>query len=825
MDLLTRHPSTRGELPRADTVLMIPTNPLQHNGILTISFTEIDRNDTSRVGGKNASLGEMIKHLAPQGINIPDGFTTTVNAYKYFLGENQIEDRMRELLNTLDTRNYENLSEIADQLRALLMDAAMPDLLVDAIEREYESLCTKEGRLVDVAVRSSATAEDLPTASFAGQHESYLNIQGKQEVVRAVHRCFASLFTARAIKYRNDHGFDHMKVALAAAVQVMVRSDLASSGVCFTLDPESGFRDAILISGSWGLGENVVQGAVNPDEFFVFKPTLRKNKQAIISKRLGSKAKTMIYAVTIEDGVTIRNIETPEDRRAQWVLTDAEVQTLAKWSLAIEEHYRCPMDIEWAKDGISGKLYIVQARPETVHATTSPFISKQFVLRSKGNILATGSAVGSGIASGTARILMTPQEAAKLQPGEVLVTDTTSPDWDPILKKASAIITNRGGRTSHAAIVAREVGAVAVVGCTDATLKIQDGQEVTVSCAEGKTGVVYEGNLNWDEQSIDFSAIKMPRTQPMLIVGDPDQAFRLSFYPNQGVGLMRLEFIITNAIRIHPMALVQFDTLQDQTAKLEIENLTTGYANKELYFVEKLAQAVAMIAAAFYPKDVIVRMSDFKSNEYANLLGGKEFEPDEENPMLGFRGASRYYHERYREGFRLECEAMKKVREEMGLTNVKLMIPFCRTVEEGKKVVRLMEEYGLKREENNLEIYVMAEIPSNVILATEFAKVFDGFSIGSNDLTQLTLGLDRDSVIIRDLFDENNEAVKRMIASVIHDARASGAKIGLCGQAPSDDPAFARFLVSQGINSISFNPDALLKGIENMLNAEETIVW
>lgn len=826
MRLLSRHPPTKGELTAAlQNAQHLQLNGDHHNSAFTMSFTDIDRNDTYRVGGKNASLGEMMQHLVPQGIYIPDGFTTTVEAYRYFLRENHIEDQLRELLNELDTRDYHNLSEIADRAHTLVMETTLPDLLVDAIDHAYESLCSKEGRLVDVAVRSSATAEDLPTASFAGQHESYLNIKGSLEVVSAVHRCFASLFTARAIKYRQDHGFDHMKVALAAAVQVMVRSDLASSGVCFTLDPESGFRDAILISGSWGLGENVVQGAVNPDEFFVFKPTLRKNKQAIISKRLGSKAKTMIYAVNTEDGTTIRNIETPEDRRRQWVLSDAEVHTLARWSLAIEEHYQCPMDIEWAKDGISGKLYIVQARPETVHATKSPFISKQFTLRSKGNILATGSAVGSGIASGTARILMTPQEADKLQPGEVLVTDTTSPDWDPILKKASAIITNRGGRTSHAAIVAREVGTVAVVGCSDATAKIQDGQEVTVSCAEGKIGVVYEGKLDWDEQSIDFSAIKMPRTHPMLILGDPDQAFRLSFYPNQGVGLMRLEFIINNAIRIHPMALVHFDRLQDQTAKLEIEHLTIGYADKEHYFVDKLAQAVAMIAAAFYPKDVIVRMSDFKSNEYANLLGGKEFEPVEENPMLGFRGASRYYNERYREGFRLECQAMKRVREEMGLTNVKLMIPFCRTVEEGRKVVRLMEEYGLKRGENSLEIYVMAEIPSNVILATAFAEVFDGFSIGSNDLTQLTLGLDRDSVIIRDLFDENNEAVKRMIASVIHDAKVSGAKIGLCGQAPSDDPEFARFLVNHGINSISFNPDALLKGIENMVNAEETVIW
>lgn len=798
-------------------------NKAMEKNEFTLQFDEINSKDILRVGGKNASLGEMIKCLVPKGIRIPYGFTTTAEAYQYFLRENDLGQRLFDELAKLDNRQYSNLTQVANHTHTLMLNARMPVLLENAIENAYETLSQQEGRQVDVAVRSSATAEDLPTASFAGQHESYLNIKGKQEVVRAVHKCYASLFTARAIKYRQDHGFDHMKVALAVGVQQMVRSDLASSGVCFTLDPESGFRKAILISGSWGLGENVVQGVVNPDEFYVFKPSLQKNKYSIISKRLGSKAKTMVYAVNCEDGIAIRNIETPENRRSQWVLTDNEIHLLAQWSLLIEEHYNCPMDIEWAKDGITGKLYIVQARPETVHSMNRSGISKQYSLKTKGQVLIQGSAVGSSIASGIARIIMSPQDGAKLKEGEVLVTDSTSPDWDPILKKASAIITNRGGRTSHAAIVAREVGAVAVVGCNDATQKVKDGQMVTVSCAQGKVGVVYEGELDWEEENIDYGMIKMPITQPMLILGDPDQAFRLSFYPNQGVGLMRLEFIINNAIRIHPMALVHFDVLQDQTAKVEIDKITQGYPNKEQYFVDKLAKAVSMIAAAFYPKDVIVRMSDFKSNEYANLLGGKEFEPKEENPMIGFRGASRYYNERYREGFRLECEAMRVVREDMGFTNVKLMIPFCRTVEEGRKVVGLMEQYGLKRGENDLEVYVMAEIPSNILLATEFAEVFDGFSIGSNDLTQLTLGLDRDSVIISDLFDENNAAVKKMISSVIHDAKMAGRKIGLCGQAPSDDPDFAHFLVKQGIDSVSFNPDALLRGIENMVKAEAAI--
>jgi pyruvate,water dikinase len=786
--------------------------------VFTIPFGAIGNKDVALVGGKNASLGEMLSHLSPLGIRVPDGFATTAEAFRFFLSENNLNAKIRDLLGKLDTKEFSNLTAISALAKKMMLEAKIPQELEKEIVTSYRELCTKNGREVDVAVRSSATAEDLPSASFAGQHESFLHQCGEAEVLSAVQRCYASLFNARAIKYRFDNGFDHMKVALSAGVQLMVRSDLASSGVAFTLDPETGFRNVVVIDSCWGLGENIVQGVVNPDEFFVFKPTLRQGKCAILSKKLGTKAKTMTYAEG--DSEPLSNIDTPENKRGEWSLTDKEVETLGRWSLAIEDHYKMAMDIEWAKDGISGELFIVQARPETVHSQKNPYVKKEYELKEQGKIIVQGSAVGTGIAAGIARIILSPKDADKLQPGEVLVTDITNPDWDPILKKASAIITNKGGRTSHAAIVAREVGAVAVVGAAGATERITDGEAVTVSCAQGKTGSVYDGVLKWDERSIDLRGIAMPQTAPMLILGDPEKAFRYSFYPNKGVGLMRLEFIINNAIRIHPMALVKFDELKDKQAKAEIEQLTSGYLTKQEYFVDKLSQAVATIAAAFYPNDVIVRMSDFKTNEYANLIGGREFEPKEENPMLGFRGASRYYNERYREGFRLECEAMKRVREDMGLTNVKLMIPFCRTVEEGRKVVALMEEYGLKRKKNGLEIYVMVEIPSNVIRAKEFARVFDGFSIGSNDLTQLTLGLDRDSNIVSDLFDENDPAVRTLIASVIKEAKANKIKIGLCGQAPSDSPEFARFLVEQGIDSISFNPDALLKGIENMIKAE-----
>lgn len=786
-----------------------------------IPFNTLHRTDLPKVGGKNASLGELINYLSGYGIHVPDGFATTADAYRYFIRYNHLDEKLSELISKLDTVRYSNLAEIGKQARTLIAEGKMPTDLSEKIRYAYSLMSDAMNPEPDVAVRSSATAEDLPTASFAGQHDSFLNRRGSDSVLQAVQACYVSLFNDRAIKYRGDNGFDHLKVALSAGVQKMVRSDLASSGIAFTLEPESGFRDTIVISACWGLGENIVQGNINPDEYTVFKPTLMAGKNAIISKKLGSKTKTMIYAPEGDVINAIINTDTDPEMRNKWVLNDSEITQLAKWCMMIEQHYGEAMDIEWAKDGRSGELFILQARPETVHSRKDPYWKKEFSLKRKSKVLCSGSAVGSGIASGTARILHSPAEADQLKEGEVLVTDNTNPDWDPILKKASAIVTNKGGRTSHAAIVAREVGAVAVVGTTDATEKIQNGQAITVSCAEGKNGIIYDGNLQWEERSINLRQLKIPVTAPMLILGDPDQAFRLSFYPNKGIGLMRLEFIINNAIRIHPMALIKYDELIDTKAREEIDVLTIHYPDKKLFFVDKLSQAVATIAAAFYPKEVIVRMSDFKTNEYANLIGGKQFEPEEENPMLGFRGASRYYHEKYREGFRLECMAMKKVREEMGFTNVKLMIPFCRTVEEGKKVVDLMAEFGLKRGEHQLEIYVMAEIPSNVIQAADFARVFDGLSIGSNDLTQLTLGLDRDSSIVQELFDENNSSVKKMISNVIHEAHKAGKKIGLCGQAPSDFPEFAQFLIQQGIDSISYNADALLKGIENMVVAEQ----
>lgn len=783
----------------------------------TLNFADISIADIAQVGGKNASLGELFR-LQPKGIAVPDGYATTAEAYHTFLDENNIREHITSLLGQLDTKEFSNLREIGAQIRKCLLQAHLPEEVCIAILSAYRSLLQRTGHDIHVAVRSSATAEDLPSASFAGQLESFLNIEGEQRLLDACLRCYASLFTDRAIKYRIDHGFDHMQVALSIGVQQMVRSDLACSGVAFTLDPETGFNNVVVLDGTWGLGENIVQGTVTPDEFIMFKPSLLAHKRSIISCKLGEKQQTLVYADDKSDHTTV-NIETPQERRNQFVLTDEEAEFLGRWALLIEEHYGRPMDIEWAKDGASGKFFIVQARPETVHSSKKQITVRSVELKTKGKLLAKGIGLGSGIAAGKVRILNSPAEADKLQKGEVLVTDLTNPDWDPIMKKAAAVITNKGGRTSHAAIVARELGIVAVVGAGNATETITDGQEVTVSC-KGNVGQIYDGILQWEETVVDVGAVELPSTQVMMILGDPDRAFELSFLPNNGIGLMRLEFIINNAIRIHPMALVRFDEIEDPAVRTEIERITRRYSNKEQYFVDKLAQAVGMIAAAFYPKDVIVRMSDFKSNEYANLMGGRQFEPTEENPMIGFRGASRYYSPHYREGFRLECEAMRMVREDMGLTNVRLMIPFCRTVEEGEKVVALMESYGLRRGANDLEIYVMVEIPSNVILAHQFAHVFDGFSIGSNDLTQLTLGLDRDSALVSDLFDERNDAVKTLITQAIISAKTTGTKIGLCGQAPSDMPEFAQFLVEKGIDSISFNPDALLRGIENIHAAE-----
>ena len=782
-------------------------------------FGEISLTDVAVVGGKNSSLGEMFSKLSDSGIKVPDGYATTAHSFWYFLDENKIRLPLQQLMQQLDTINFVNLKETGRNARKLMMDAALPKDLEESVITAYKELCG--GTAIEVAVRSSATAEDLPQASFAGQHESFLNIKGEKELLTAVQKCFASLYTDRAIKYREDNGFAHEQVALSVGIQKMVRSDKACSGVGFTLEPESGFQDIIHISGVWGLGENIVQGTVTPDEFFVFKPTLKQNKKAIIQKKLGEKAQTMIYA-DVATGSSIINTETAKEKREQFVLSEDEITTIAKWALIIEQHYNKPMDIEWAKDGITNEIFIIQARPETVHSQKNPLQIIEYKLLEKAESVAKGEAVGSKIATGIARILQSPKDGDKLKEGEIVVTDMTSPDWDPVLKKSAAIVTNKGGRTSHASIVARELGVPAIVGCGDATEKISDGDLITVSCCEGKTGFIYKGKLKYKETKLDFTNTKKPKeTEVMMIVGDPDKAFKLSFYPNDGVGLMRIEFIINHAVQIHPMALVKFNELKDEGVKQKIEELTHHYSNKEKYFVDKLAEGVATIAAAFYPKDVIVRMSDFKTNEYANLIGGKDFEPHEENPMLGFRGASRYYNDLYKEGFRLECEAMKQVRNEMGLTNVKLMIPFCRTLDEGRKVIEVMKQNGLDRNTDaSLEIYVMAEIPSNVLLAEKFAKIFDGFSIGSNDLTQLTLGIDRDSSIVADLFSEQNEAAMEMIRMVIHKAKEASVKIGLCGQAPSDFPEFAQFLVEQGINSIAFNPDALLKGIENIKQAE-----
>jgi len=782
-------------------------------------FNEIDIQDVPEVGGKNASLGEMFQKLTSKGVQIPDGFATTSAAYWLFLEEAQLKDKIFKELGKMDKKDFSNLKEVGAAVRKYIQKAEFPQAIRISVEKGYDALVKKYGKEISLAVRSSATAEDLPNASFAGQQETYLNVKGIDELIAACHKCYASLFTDRAIKYREDNHFDQTKVALSIGIQLMVRSDLAASGVNFTLDPDTGFDKVVLVSSIWGLGENIVQGSINPDEHFVFKPSLQKGiRQPIISRKLGSKEKTMIYDPS---GSGTVNIDTKKEKMEQFVLTDTEVLKLAEWSMIIEDHYGRPMDIEWAKDGILNELFIVQARPETVYSSKKDTLRiVTYKLLEKSRVITKGMGLGNKISAGKARILHSPKEAYKLQEGEILVTEKTNPDWDPILKKARGIITNQGGRTSHAAIVAREVGAAAIVGAINATKTIKDGQEITISCAEGDTGMVYDKILKWDEKEVDTKTLKKPETQPMLILADPDQAFKLSFYPTQGVGLMRLEFVINNSIQIHPMALRHFDTLKDASAKKEIEKLTHHYPNKSDYFVRKLAEGIATIAAAFYPKDVIVRTSDFKSNEYANLIGGKEFEPVESNPMIGFRGASRYYNPKYQEAFELECKTMKMVREDMGFDNVKIMIPFCRTLKEAEKVVTLMANHGLKRGENGLQLYMMTEIPNNVILAEDFAQYFDGFSIGSNDLTQLTLGVDRDSELLSDIFDINDPGVKKMIAMVIASAHKTHTKIGLCGQAPSDYPEFAQFLVEKGINSISFNPDALISGIENINKAE-----
>ena len=775
-----------------------------------LKFTEISINDIEEVGGKNASLGEMFNHLAIQQIPIPNGFAITASAFKHFIEYNKLDGVHTKLLAELDRKNYTNLKEIGAKARELILHARISTDLIDAINFAFKEVF--DDKKIEVAVRSSATAEDLPNASFAGQHDTFLNISSGHDLIVAVQKCFASLYTDRAIKYREDKGFDHAKVWISVGVQEMIRTDKGCSGVGFTLDPETGFEEVIHLEGIWGIGENLVQGNVNPDEFIIFKPSLRKKKMAIISKKLGLKQQMMVYDNSSVE--KLKNIETPVSLVESFVLSDEEITKLANWALIIADYYKKPMDIEWAKDGLSDKMFILQARPETVHSQTKPMQLTSYALLEEKPFIVKGQAIGSKIICGKARIVHSPNEADKLIQGEILVTEFTSPDWDPILKKVTAIITDKGGRTSHAAIIARELGVPAIVGAFDATTKIKDGQMITVNCAEGNIGYIYDGTLHWKATTVDLKNIFLPDDlETCFILGDPEKAFQLSFYPNHGVGLLRMEFIISHHIKIHPMALVNFKSLKSKEDKKTIEILTKGYSDKETYFIDQLSQGIAKIAAAFYPKQVIVRMSDFKSNEYANLIGGKQFEPDEENPMLGFRGASRYDHELYRDGFRLECEAIKKVHDDMGLNNIKLMIPFCRTPEEGEKVLHLMEKYGLKRRKNGLEIYVMAEIPSNILLAKDFSKIFDGFSIGSNDLTQLILGVDRDSNLVADLFDENNEASKEMIKSLIKTAHENRIKVGICGQGPGDSIPFTKFLVEEEIDSISFTPDLYLKGL------------
>lgn len=800
-----------------------PTPAVTSQLRFALRFDEITIDDVPLVGGKNASLGEMVRELGGRGVKVPGGFATTADAFRHFLRSARLDEVIRTTLTGLDTRDVAELSRRGHAVRQAIHAATLPPDLQAAITEGYRQL-QGDGPPPDVAVRSSATAEDLPDASFAGQQETYLNVQGVPALLETCKRCFASLYTDRALSYRADRAIDHFQVALSIGVQRMVRSDLACSGVMFTIDTETGFRDAVLISAAYGLGENVVQGAVTPDEYVVFKPTLKSGHRPIIHRSVGTKEFKLVYDVG--GGKMVKNVPVPPAERERLALTDDEVLQLARWGCVVEEHYTTrygrptPMDLEWAKDGRTGELFIVQARPETVQSRKDRDVIETYRLGRRSAVLARGRSVGERIAAGRARVVTSPQFLDQFQPGEVLVTDKTDPDWQPIMKKAAAIVTNRGGRTCHAAIVSRELGVPAVVGTETGTDALANGQAVTVSCAEGDTGFVYEGELPIEVARTSLTAVGRPRTKVMMNVANPEEAFALSALPNDGVGLARMEFIVSTHIRIHPLALTGFDTLTDPAVRAEIEKLTAGYRDKPKYFVDKLAEGVGMIAAAFYPKDVILRLSDFKTNEYANLIGGKAFEPAEENPMLGFRGASRYYHPSYQEGFALECRAVRKVREEMGLTNLKVMVPFCRTVNEGRRVQAEMLKHGLRRGENGLELYVMCEIPSNVLLADEFADIFDGFSIGSNDLTQLVLGVDRDSEIVAPLFDERNPAVTKMIAQVIAACRAKGRKIGICGQAPSDYPDFARFLVGCGIDSISLNPDTVLKTTLEILKAE-----
>ncbi len=772
-------------------------------------FEETGNKDVPEVGGKNASLGEMVRELKDKGVRVPDGFATTAEAYRTFLQENGLVDKIRGAITEWE-KGINSLAKTGQTIRRMILEARFSDELSGDIRESYRELGRRYGQdNIGVAVRSSATAEDLPEASFAGQQESFLNISGESALLDACRRCYASLFTDRAISYRKEKGFDHMEIALSVGVQKMVRSDLSCSGVMFSLDTESGFRDVVVIDGSWGLGEAIVQGAVNPDNYVAYKPLLdRSDLKPIIGKTLGEKAIKVVYA---EGGAeTTRTVDTSEEERSTFVLNDEEILKLARWCAVIEQHYGKPMDIEWAKDGELNELFIVQARPETVESQKKGATLKTYTLKERGELLVSGLSIGQAIATGKAQVIVNASDIGRFEEGSVLVTGMTDPDWVPIMRKAAAIVTDLGGRTSHAAIVSRELGITAVVGSGNATSVLKDGEEVTVSCAEGDQGHVYRGKLDFESKEIDLSRPPQIGATLLMNISSPAAAFHWWKLPVEGIGLARIEFIVNNIIKIHPMALVRFDTLEDETVKSRIRDLTRGYPDMLTYFVDQLAQGVARIAASRYPKPVIVRMSDFKTNEYANLIGGQQFEPEEENPMLGFRGASRYYSPRYREGFNLECRAIKKAREEMGLSNIVVMIPFCRTPEEAEKVLDVMAENGLRRGSAGLEVYVMAEVPSNIYMAEEFADYFDGFSIGSNDLTQLVLGVDRDSAELAYLFDEQHEAVKRAIAELIKKAHKHKRKVGLCGQAPSDHPEFAEFLVKSGIDTISLNPDSVM---------------
>ncbi len=774
----------------------------------TIPFAELGRHDVASVGGKNSSLGEMIANLAALGVQVPGGFATTADAYREFLAHDGLAERIRAELATLDVEDVTRLAATGAKIRGWILATPFPTRLQQAIESDYAAMC-EGGVEASVAVRSSATAEDLPEASFAGQQETLLNVRGREHVVQAVHEVFASLFNDRAIAYRVHQGFDHSLVALSAGIQHMVRSDLGASGVMFTLDTDSGFRDVVFVTASWGLGEMVVQGAVNPDEFYVYKPALRAGREAILRRTLGGKALKMVYATAGQAGHRVATVDVAEAERMRFCLGDGDVLELARQALVIEQHYGCPMDIEWGKDGETGRLYILQARPETVQSRAGRTLQR-YTLKARGPVLSQGRSIGHRIGSGPARVVRSVQEMARVESGDVLVSDMTDPDWEPVMKRASAIVTNRGGRTCHAAIIARELGIPAVVGCGDATRTIREGQVVTVSCAEGDTGYVYEGALQYEQSQVELDAMPPLPVKIMMNVGNPDRAFDFAAIPNRGVGLARLEFIINRMIGVHPRALLEFDRL-DADLKDTIRRQMAGYSDPVGFYVDKLCEGIGTIAAAFAPEPVIVRLSDFKSNEYANLIGGRRYEPTEENPMLGFRGAARYVDEAFRPCFELECRALRRVRGEMGLKNLWVMVPFVRTLAEAQKVVELLAANGLRRGEDGLKVIMMCEIPSNALLAERFLEHFDGMSIGSNDMTQLMLGLDRDSAIIAHLFDERDDAVKAVLSMAIRACRKAGKYVGICGQGPSDHPDLARWLLEEGIESMSLNPDTVVE--------------